>query len=25
LPDKKAEGEQLLRRVRGWLNPQSTD
>ncbi|WP_434709311.1 alpha/beta hydrolase family protein [Pseudomonas sp. R1-1] len=25
LPDKKAEGEQLLRRVRGWLNPQNTD
>ncbi|SDT56834.1 alpha/beta hydrolase family protein [Pseudomonas granadensis] len=25
LPDKKAEEEQLLRRVRGWLNPQSTD
>lgn len=25
LPDKKAEQEQLLRRVRGWLNPQNTD
>ena len=25
LPDKKAEEEQLLRRVRGWLNPQSAD
>lgn len=25
LPDKKAEGEQLLRRVRGWLNPQNAD
>lgn len=25
LPDKKAEGEQLLRRVRGWLNPQNPD
>ena len=25
LPDKKAEEEQLLRRVRGWLNPQNTD
>ncbi|MNY58464.1 hypothetical protein D3C86_1948030 [compost metagenome] len=22
LPDKKAEQEQLFRRVRGWLNPQ---
>ena len=25
LPDKKAEQEQLVRRVRGWLNPQNTD
>ncbi|MGA5589144.1 alpha/beta hydrolase family protein [Pseudomonas siliginis] len=25
LPDKKAEQEQLFRRVRGWLNPQNTD
>ncbi len=25
LPDKKAEQEQLIRRVRGWLNPQNTD
>jgi len=25
LPDKKAEQEQLFRRVRGWLNPQKTD
>jgi len=25
LPDKKAEEVQLLRRVRGWLNPQNTD
>ncbi|MDR9860785.1 MULTISPECIES: alpha/beta hydrolase family protein [Pseudomonas] len=25
LPDNKAEQEQLLRRVRGWLNPQNTD
>lgn len=25
LPDKKAEEEQLLRRVRGWLNPQNPD
>ena len=25
LPDNKAEQEQLFRRVRGWLNPQSTD
>lgn len=25
LPDKKAEEVQLLRRVRGWLNPQSPD
>ncbi|MFJ5286343.1 alpha/beta hydrolase family protein [Pseudomonas sp. NPDC088429] len=25
LPDKKAEQEQLVRRVRGWLNPQYTD
>lgn len=25
LPDKNAEGEQLLRRVRGWLNPQNPD
>jgi pimeloyl-ACP methyl ester carboxylesterase len=25
LPDKKAEQEQLYRRVRGWLNPQNTD
>lgn len=25
LPDKKAEQEQMFRRVRGWLNPQKTD
>jgi len=25
LPDNKAEQEQLFRRVRGWLNPQSPD
>ncbi|WP_313005109.1 alpha/beta hydrolase family protein [Pseudomonas sp.] len=25
LPDKKAEQEQLFRRVRGWLNPQAVD
>lgn len=25
LPDKKAEQEQLFRRVRGWLNPQKAD
>jgi len=25
LPDKKAEQEQLVRRVRGWLNPQAVD
>jgi dienelactone hydrolase len=25
LPDKKAEQEQVFRRVRGWLNPQKTD
>lgn len=25
LPDKKAEQEQLVRRVRGWLNPQNSD
>jgi len=25
LPDNKAEQEQLFRRVRGWLNPQSAD
>ena len=25
LPDKKAEQEQLFRRVRGWLNPQNSD
>lgn len=25
LPDKKAEQEQLFRRVRGWLNPQNTN
>ena len=25
LPDNKAEQEQLLRRVRGWLNPQTPD
>ncbi|WP_332764837.1 alpha/beta hydrolase family protein [Pseudomonas koreensis] len=25
LPDKNAEAEQLLRRVRGWLNPQNPD
>lgn len=25
LPDKKAEQEQLFRRVRGWLNPQAAD
>jgi len=25
LPDKKAEQEQLFRRVRGWLTPQNTD
>ncbi|WP_085586254.1 MULTISPECIES: alpha/beta hydrolase family protein [unclassified Pseudomonas] len=25
LPDKKAEQEQLFRRVKGWLNPQSAD